>query len=85
MRVAAPRDLVIIDERGVGLSRPALECPEFLESLATATVTAEIREAAVAGMTACHDRLVGEGIDLSAYDTAANVRDIDAVRRGAGC
>ncbi|NDJ52635.1 MAG: alpha/beta hydrolase [Chloroflexi bacterium] len=55
---------IFVDQRGTGYSRPSLNCPE-LE--ADYTFEAEF---------ACYDRLVGEGIDLSAYNSLENAADI---------
>jgi pimeloyl-ACP methyl ester carboxylesterase len=78
------RDLVVLDQRGVGASRPALDCPEQ----AAARDPFATRDDAVAALldatAACHARLTAAGIDLSAFDTAANVRDLDLVRAALG-
>jgi pimeloyl-ACP methyl ester carboxylesterase len=71
------RDLVVYDQRGVGGARPALECPEVD---ATRDHPGDV-EKIKAAMTACRDRLKREGADLAAYDTAANVADLLALRR----
>jgi pimeloyl-ACP methyl ester carboxylesterase len=64
-------EVIGLEARGTGYSEPNLSCPE-VEAIAPETVTAPIddpgiRQAFVAAVTACHDRLVGQGIDLSAY------------------
>lgn len=68
------RDLIFIDQRGAGYSYPSLNCPE-LEQDFTDELTAT-RE--------CHDRLVAEGVDLSAYHSAASAADVEALRRALG-
>ena len=81
------RDLVLFDQRGVGLSEPALECPEFLEAQfeildePDSAVAAKIVHDAT---KACADRLVDEGHNLSAYNTTQNAADVDAIRRALG-
>lgn len=82
--LTADRDVVLLDQRGMGASEPALECPEYVAAVSAITETPQIRDAAVEGFTACHRRLTEDGIDLSAFDTAANVRDLDVVRRALG-
>jgi pimeloyl-ACP methyl ester carboxylesterase len=84
LELAASRDVVVIDQRGAGASMPALECPEFQEELAEVTETAEIGRASIEAITVCRERLDGEGVDLSAFDTAAGVADLEAVRRALG-
>lgn len=66
------RDVIFIDQRGTGYSRPSLDCPEYFdESLANPDA-------------ACQRRLRAEGIDLAAYNTAENAADIAALRRALG-
>ena len=81
------RDLVIFDQRGVGLSQPALECPEFVAAvfdlLGEADPDLALRTTFDAVM-ACRDRLVAEGYNLSAYNTAQNAADVDAIRDALG-
>ncbi len=86
----ADRDLVVIDQRGTGASRPSLACPET-DVILDPTIgpgpmmmLADLSPAAKAALAACRARLVGQGIDLSQYHTAANADDIDDVRRTLG-
>lgn len=83
--VAWGGDLVIYDQRGVGLSQPALDCPELHElrrEMLTVPVSNEeayprIREAT----KACQDRLHREGWDLHRFTTRHNAQDaIDLMR-----
>ena len=71
-------DLIVLDQRGVGLSRPALDCPELAE-LGTRIVEDPAAELAAIG--ACGDRLRAEGMELDAFHHLANARDVDLVRR----
>jgi pimeloyl-ACP methyl ester carboxylesterase len=73
-------DLIVLDQRGVGLSEPALDCPELGE-LGLEADAAEDPSAALTALGACRERLHGAGIDLDAFDHLANARDIDLVRR----
>ena len=57
-------DIVLLDQRGTGYSRPSLNCPEYDEAL---------KDRRVAD---CRLRLLGAGIDLTAYSNEANVADI---------
>lgn len=100
------RDLVLVEQRGIGPSEPSLDCPGLVEEAAPAgaspfeaprtlddlrgdgrrpaagqAVTADVASAAAA----CFERLTeDEDIDLSAFNTAANVQDLDLVRRALG-
>ena len=78
-------DLVLYDQRGVGLSQPALDCPELRDlrrellplPLPTEEAYRRVREAT----RACHDRLRAEGIDLRRFTTRLNASDaIDLMR-----
>ncbi|MCB8961549.1 MAG: alpha/beta hydrolase [Ardenticatenales bacterium] len=65
------RDLVLVDQRGTGYSWPTLDCPELSEDVEFSDENPEV---------VCHDRLVDEGIDLAAYNSAENAADIAALR-----
>ncbi len=55
------RDLILLDQRGVGYSRPALDCGP-VEDLASGL--------------ACRNQLTARGVDLSAYTTEENAADV---------
>lgn len=65
------RDLILLDQRGTGYSLPSLNCPELEETGEGAT-------------QACRDRLVSEGINLQAYNSAENAADIADLRVALG-
>jgi len=69
------RDLILLDQRGVGNSQPSLDCPEFA-TMADATFLQVVR--------ACHDRLVRFGINLNAYTTIQNADDVHDLVRALG-
>ena len=77
------RDLVLYDQRGVGVSEPRLTCPEVAEAGAGIFIEAlGHEEAAIRWRTAaqrCYERLLGEGHRLDRYNTAAHVRDASAL------
>lgn len=58
-----PRDLILIDQRGTGYSSPTLNCPEVENEEDNA-------------VEACRDRLLDEGINLQAYNSAENAADV---------
>ena len=84
----AERDLVLFDQRGTLYSEPALMCPEFLDEtlkvldkdLSDEEENRLFRQAA----DACRDRLVREGIDLSAFNSLENAHDIESLRQALG-
>lgn len=78
------RDFVVFDQRGTGYSQPRLDCPER-----TAIVPALLRgrlsveesaQAIIDAFRRCRDRLLAEGVDLSAYNSAASAADINDLR-----
>ena len=89
LSVYGGRDLVLIDNRGVGSSVPSLNCPEvedvLLNLIQTGVAEAEQIGAYKAGFTKCRQRLEEtEGIDLSKYNVLQAAHDLDALRRGLG-
>ena len=54
----------MIDQRGTGLSRPSLNCPEISEANSRSS------------LAACRARLLAAGIDLADFNTAANAHDV---------
>lgn len=82
-------EVVFVDQRGVGHSTPTLDCEEVTAFTRQAEddPTMDDDEAAAglrAALTACRERLVGQGVNLAAYNTINNAHDIDAVRRALG-
>ena len=67
------RDLILVDQRGTGHSEPTLNCHEFQTANDNQNPDA-----------LCYDRLVGEGIDISGYNTRENGADIAALREALG-
>lgn len=83
------RDLILVDTRGTGLSQPRLGCPEFDEAdessfYSSPYVWSSFAEDMTQAVTDCHDRLVADGIDLAAYNSAESAADLDALRRALG-
>ncbi len=74
-------DLILLDQRGTGYSYPTLNCWEMEEvDYANSTSDNPDYDAALA----CHDRLVSEGIDLSAYNSAESAADVEDLRIALG-
>lgn len=61
-------ELILFDQRGTGLSQPSLNCFEMEE--------AEDDEDNLVAAEVCRDRLSDEGVNLSAYNSAANAADV---------
>jgi pimeloyl-ACP methyl ester carboxylesterase len=82
-RIAGGHDLILVDQRGTGLSKPSLSCPEPV-SAERAMVHRQLTEPQLVGLWVraagqCHDRLVHEGVDPTAYTTEADAADIAAL------
>jgi pimeloyl-ACP methyl ester carboxylesterase len=75
-------DLIFIDQRGTGYSKPSLQCPEYIDvqhmTDQNLTPDQQVMQQDKA-LVQCHDRLVKSGIKLSAYTTyndAADIQDL---------
>lgn len=84
--IAAERDLVIFNQRGTQYAEPDLTCTEVHEVRAEMlAATGEEADALyTAALDACRQRLVAEGIDLSAYNSLENAADVEGIRRALG-
>lgn len=84
----AERDFIMFDQRGTGLSEPALDCPEYteltLEYLDDEVSDEESTEIALDGLGACRERLAAEGINLAAYNSVENAADLNDLRTALG-
>jgi pimeloyl-ACP methyl ester carboxylesterase len=86
--VLAQRDLVLFDQRGTGYSQPRLDCPErsaVTPALLDGSLSEEqARAAIVEAFRRCRVRLIAQGIDLSAYNSAASAADLNDLRLALG-
>ncbi len=67
------RDLILLDQRGTGFSQPSLNCIEL-----------EDEDADDLAILDCRDRLTAEGVNLAAYNSAANAADVNDLRIAMG-
>ncbi|MEM7117206.1 MAG: alpha/beta hydrolase [Chloroflexota bacterium] len=65
LELSKERDIIFVDQRGTGFSQPFLDCPEL-----------EAEDAGPDAERDCQERLVEDGVDLTAYNTAENAADI---------
>ena len=89
LRISRPsRDIIVLDQRGTGYSKPSLNCPEletpFYQHYAENLTTEEENQYYIEHLQACHDRLVQEGVDLNTYNSAASAADVDDLRKALG-
>ncbi|MBX3055435.1 MAG: alpha/beta fold hydrolase [Anaerolineae bacterium] len=82
------RDLIIFDQRGVGYAEPSLDCPELPEAeLANIErpLDADEQQAMVmAAVMTCRERLIADGVNLAAYNSAASAADLNDLRQVLG-
>jgi pimeloyl-ACP methyl ester carboxylesterase len=82
--LTANRDLVLLDQRGTGLSEPSLACDEYtdfaLESLGSDLPDEELEAEALDALEECHERLADDGVDFADYNSAASAADLEDLR-----
>jgi len=82
---AAGFDIVILDQRGAGLAKPALRCAEtssaFKEALDSSLSFTEALNVYHKSLTACWERLVTRKIPLADFDTYQSAQDFLSVIR----
>jgi len=84
------RRLVVLDQRGVGLSEPRLDCPglyhpnDWSGVVPTPDLVPDTTAAQQAMIEACRDQLLAAGIDLAAYNTRESAADVADLRRTLG-
>ena len=84
--IVATRDIVIFNQRGTPYAEPALTCPETDAALADilAADAEEGERLYDEALAACHDRLLREGIDLSAFNSLENAADVPLIAQALG-
>ncbi len=82
------RDLIMFDQRGVGLSEPSLDCPEerqwAFNVLDLQLTLEEERAAELDAISQCRSRLIDDGVDLAQYNSAENAADVNDLRIALG-
>jgi pimeloyl-ACP methyl ester carboxylesterase len=82
------RDVILVEQRGVGRSEPSLDCDELdalgasAEYLLTNSDTSAKEE--IAAAIACSDRLLRDGVDLAGYSGIEFAADLADLRRAIG-
>jgi pimeloyl-ACP methyl ester carboxylesterase len=78
-------DVIALDQRGVGLSKPNMNCRERVTlSPDTAHQRAAVLEAFRQQARACAASFRAQGVDLAGYNTNENAADIEALRQALG-
>ena len=82
------RELILLDQRGVGHSKPSLACPEVDDVagdlVADPLSSASIRNAFDDAVSACRARLTEAGVHPSSYTLAAAGQDLEDLRHALG-
>ena len=78
-------DVIALDQRGVGLSRPTLDCGEPVDyPVDKAPDRGELLEAFRRASRACAERFRKEGVDLDGYNTNESADDLEDLRKALG-
>lgn len=83
-------DLIVMGQRGTGLKEPDFDCTEFdtpeinLEALHLGNPPSDRRSRTITAAIACAERLQGEGVDLTAYNSRESAADIAELRKALG-
>jgi pimeloyl-ACP methyl ester carboxylesterase/predicted DCC family thiol-disulfide oxidoreductase YuxK len=78
-------DVILLDQRGSGASRPSLACAEPLTlPFARAFSRDEVLRAAIASTRRCAERLAHGGVDLAAFNTSESAADVADLVRALG-
>src|SRR2546421_9133219 len=84
----ADRDLILLDQRGTGLSQPSLACKETTaldyRTLRQHLSSQRQADLQVQAAQQCRTRLVASGINLNAYTTQADAADVADLRVALG-
>ncbi|MDX8454666.1 alpha/beta hydrolase [Mesorhizobium sp. VK9D] len=84
------RRVVVVDQRGIGKSAPALDCSQYFEPdhwngiLSNVGADNSFGKVQRKELVACRTALIAKGIDLDAYNTEENAEDINDLRRALG-
>lgn len=80
------RKVLVFDQRGTGLGQPRLDCPEAKDPAVWWDLSTD-PESSIDGtarlhdiIARCHDALLAEGHDLSAFSSRQSAADVEALR-----
>lgn len=77
-------DVILLDQRGIGRSRPLLDCNEKLPLADAFTDTTAALDARVAALKRCASGFARQGFDLSGYNTRESAHDVNDLRDALG-
>ena len=86
--ILADRDYVLFTQRGTTGSQPTLNCPDYdvveFQTALEGWNEQQVGDAISKTLTACRDKFVAQGVDLSAYNSNENAADINEIRQALG-
>jgi pimeloyl-ACP methyl ester carboxylesterase len=77
-------DVILLDQRGLGMSSPALDCPATPVPADAFAGSANWLRELTAKSRACAEHWRGRGVDVSAYTNDASADDLDDLRQALG-
>ena len=78
-------DMLVVEQRGIGQSRPRLDCPGLLSRPVDIQLSAEIMGSThVLYIERCLDHWIRQGVDLSGYNVVSMADDVDELRAELG-
>lgn len=85
-RALEHRDIILLDQRGMGLSQPSLNCPEVEDNFkqAEAGPYAAFDAVTVAASARCYERLTDEGVNIAAFNTVESAADVADIAEALG-
>jgi pimeloyl-ACP methyl ester carboxylesterase len=85
---AKSRDVILFDQRGLGYSEPAMNCPEqtkvAYDNIGKDIYSRTVLDQVETALDACYNRLVDENIDPTAYTTVNSAADVNDMRIAMG-
>lgn len=83
-RLRAVSDVILLDQRGTGMSSPNLQCPPTTLPSDTFENTEKWLQSYAQIVRTCADHWRAEGVDLAAYNSNSSADDLDDLRRALG-
>ena len=85
-QIYGDRDFVTFDQRGAGLSKPALDCPAYDAFVGEPTLSFDEAEATrqLGILETCGANLQEKDVDLSIFNTTQSAADVESIRQALG-
>src|SRR4029077_7039504 len=85
LALRAAADVILLDQRGTGLSRPSLVCNKTWEHPRDEPLDDAAARSAIRGAAReCAEQMQRQGVRLAAYNPREIADDVDALRRALG-